>query len=66
VESQAKTERTGIATARDFHALYGEFFAIWKLWRYSHHHSVTARAILLLEITSNKWEQYAVGHYRDD
>ena len=27
-----KKKENELATARDFHALYGEFFAIWKLW----------------------------------
>jgi hypothetical protein len=31
-----KQKELDLATARDFHALYGEFFAIWKLWRYAH------------------------------
>jgi len=29
-----KQKEHDLATARDFHALYGEFFAIWKLWNY--------------------------------
>src|SRR5262245_31485221 len=29
-----KYKEIDLATARDFHALYGEFFAIWKLWDY--------------------------------
>jgi len=29
-----KRKENDLATARDFHALYGEFFAIWKLWNY--------------------------------
>ncbi|PTB17302.1 hypothetical protein C9I57_28490 [Trinickia symbiotica] len=29
-----KQKENDLATARDFHALYGEFFAIWKLWNY--------------------------------
>jgi hypothetical protein len=29
-----KQKESELATARDFHALYGEFFAIWKLWNY--------------------------------
>jgi hypothetical protein len=29
-----KQKEHDLATARDFHALYGEFFATWKLWNY--------------------------------
>ena len=29
-----KQRENDLATARDFHSLYGEFFAIWKLWDY--------------------------------
>jgi hypothetical protein len=29
-----KQKENELQTARDFHALYGEFFAIWKLWNY--------------------------------
>lgn len=29
-----KRKEYDLTTARDFHALYGEFFAIWKLWNY--------------------------------
>jgi hypothetical protein len=29
-----KRKENELATARDLHALYGEFFAIWKLWNY--------------------------------
>jgi hypothetical protein len=29
-----KQKENDLSTARDFHAIYGEFFAIWKLWNY--------------------------------
>ncbi|MBF0368176.1 MAG: hypothetical protein HQL52_01860 [Magnetococcales bacterium] len=29
-----KQKENDLTTARDFHLLYGEFFAIWKLWNY--------------------------------
>jgi hypothetical protein len=29
-----KQKENELAAARDFHALYGEFFAIWKIWNY--------------------------------
>jgi hypothetical protein len=29
-----KQKEYDLATAREFHVLYGEFFAIWKLWNY--------------------------------
>jgi hypothetical protein len=29
-----KRREFDLTTARDFHALYGEFFAVWKLWNY--------------------------------
>ena len=30
-----KQRELDLSTAHDFHKLYGEFFAIWKLWNYS-------------------------------
>jgi len=30
-----KENEQALDAARDFHALYGEFFALWKLWNYS-------------------------------
>ena len=30
-----KQRELDLTTAHDFHKLYGEFFAIWKLWNYS-------------------------------
>ncbi len=30
-----KQRESDLNTANDFHRLYGEFFAIWKLWNYS-------------------------------
>ena len=30
-----KQRELDLTTAHDFHMLYGEFFAIWKLWNYS-------------------------------
>lgn len=30
-----KQRELDLSTAHDFHELYGEFFAIWKLWNYS-------------------------------
>ena len=30
-----KQRELDLATAHEFHKLYGEFFAIWKLWNYS-------------------------------
>ncbi len=32
-----KRRELDLVTARDFHALYGEFFAVWKLWNYAYH-----------------------------
>ncbi|MFY9698156.1 MAG: hypothetical protein WAK34_07490 [Rhodoplanes sp.] len=29
-----KQRENDLSTARDFHLLYGEFFAVWKLWNY--------------------------------
>jgi hypothetical protein len=29
-----KQKENDLSTARDFHTIYGEFFAIWKLWNY--------------------------------
>src|SRR5262249_35067117 len=29
-----KKKENDLTTARDFHSLYGEFFAVWKLWNY--------------------------------
>jgi len=29
-----KHKENDLSTAREFHAIYGEFFAIWKLWNY--------------------------------
>ena len=29
-----KQNEQDLDAARDFHALYGEFFALWKLWNY--------------------------------
>lgn len=34
-----KEKEFDLVTARDFHDLYGEFFAIWKLWNYYHKES---------------------------
>jgi hypothetical protein len=31
-----KRREQDLETARDFHLLYGEFFAVWKLWNYYH------------------------------
>jgi hypothetical protein len=32
--SRQKQVEQDLVAARDFHALYGEFFALWKLWNY--------------------------------
>ena len=29
-----KQNEQDLDAARDFHALYGDFFALWKLWNY--------------------------------
>lgn len=31
-----KRKELDLATARDFHAIYGQFFAVWKLWAAAH------------------------------
>jgi hypothetical protein len=34
-----KRREHDLETARDFHLLYGEFFAVWKLWNYYVRHT---------------------------
>lgn len=30
-----KRKELDLSTAHDFHGIYGEFFAVWKMWRYA-------------------------------
>ena len=46
-----KRREFDLATARDFHSLYGEFFAIWKLWNY-YSRDVGAEAL----VGASRWE----------
>lgn len=50
-----KQRESDLATAHDFHRLYGEFFAVWKLWNYSltpNRGCTVSRADLLLRASS--------------
>jgi hypothetical protein len=49
-----KKKEYDLITARDFHDLYGEFFAIWKLWNY-YRKEVAGQSLSAISSGASRW-----------